>query len=636
MGEYWATIDLFEGDNAKEVLREWYNTSTKSQVRRGDMAGAPFRYVQPILVRDPGGIINLDMNLYDPYQSVWFLFYSFSENGDTLFVLGGMEYWDLHKVRGVLDVSELDTNKQRNRMFFLPWKKRALGDQDDEEDDHDAYYDWGDFSNPTHGNISNEEEEEDDDSVIIDEMERRWFLLPCMFPQQRAVQEQGTGEFIHIQDHISWILRCESALNEEELWKSWDENGGSPAEPWALRGRNAHLWDDMRSTEFWTQMMAGLVGNVFDAWDAETCVPRGINISKTRARWEKSMLFAHHALFMYRMTRYFATEGDLHTLLERNGLEDAMNDLMKDPSPADQQSYAKRFPHEAPPRYYYAVPMEELPRELSSQLPLHFNGQGTQHICYRDVPAWLWSKYMISRTHARTKMLQQLLLPKSPFKRSPLYGQLEELAITVSEHFAANPDPYAARKRLKMVANPTSEREMRARLERIDNPDQGFHVTDMEDIFSAAPCLARLKSNGRFPKHMERLRLVQIFQTAGVSYASTAEFFEQANVRWPHPGTAYRDAASRFNYEAAWKSNGGAVYCGNLIHNSINKPGADVLKCPMVDKLQGPKPKPGQPYDALKSRCKTACAGCSKGGQGGGYFNGPHVLLRRALQNRAQ
>jgi hypothetical protein len=184
------------------------------------------------------------------------------------------------------------------------------------------------------------------------------------------------------------------------------------------------------------------------------------------------------------------------------------------------------------------------------------------------------------------------------------------------------------KRRLNMVANPTSKREMKERLSSITNPDEGFQVTDIEDLIARIPpCLrAVVVKQNRFPKHMERLRMLQTFQAAGMSYNSAARYFEQSNERHPHPVSHYRDAKARFNYEEAWKANKGAVYCGNLVRNAVLTPGSDVLKCPFVSTLKGKGE--GKNYKPLLEPCKRACAKACGTRPG---FKGPHHLIERTF-----
>lgn len=628
MSDYWAVIDLYEGDTAQSVLQKWYDTSTPEQVRKGDMAGASFKYVQLFQVRSiDQEEIYVNVSRYDPFKSVWFLFYTFSEYGDALYVLGGMLFSKILDTEGHLDMCDLSEPSCRNRMFFLSWKKEKEEEFEDEgfmtmelypPEEPETDLMATDNNNNNHTKVDE----------YMDHIDRHWFYLPCMFAEQKEVRDQMehvNAEFWQLKDHVEWILRCERADSESELWEAWDRNGGSPEQPWAIGDENS------RCLEFWTTLTSTLIGNVFNVWNQNTCVPSGINIQETRQRWEKAMLFAHHSLFMYRITRYFSAENDLMTLLDLNGLSDLLNKIMTDGNPMDKQSYAKRFPRAPPPEFFFSVSMEELPQELVNQLPMTMNGQGTVNICYKDLPAWLWTKYMIARSMARTNILQHLLTNRNSTDSTLI--QLQELAEHISKHFVH--DQYSRRrgiKRLKMVANPSTEREQRSRILRIHNPDNGYEMEDMEDLFKfGPPCLTQLKINNRFPKHMERLRVTQILQTTGVSYSASADFFEQANTVWPHDSRTYATAMARFNYENAWKANKGPVYCGNLINNAINKTNEDVLKCPMVAKLpKEVRPKAGQPYQDAKNLCKIMCMGKHPPFK----FSGPHDVLKHNLEKK--
>jgi hypothetical protein len=575
----WAILPCEGEDTVRWELRNWYNTSSVADTHRGDMACASFEYVACIEYRSSSPndhMVRLNMLEWDPYKSAWFLFYTRAEN--VIRVLGGIGFWDLYNLRGVVEMGDM----VRSRAFLLPWD--TLEEEQEEE----------------------EEEEEEDD---------HHFYLPCMFPEQKELLGDIVMDpAIIVADRVRWILKCEAALCQEELWASWED--GAPAHP------------NGPEVEFGAVFMASLLGNVLDRLDPE----RG---GASRKRYEKAFLFAEHALFMYRMTRYFSTSNDdVMRLFAFNGLGDYMKTIVAEGSPADNQAYALRFPTAPKPKWYYQVPVEDVPLEVASTLPSHTNG--TVCITIKDLPAWIWTKFILARIHARTRMMGDLLSGGGGGggHRSVVESHLESIAVgIVCPHFVANPHAAAwrAKRRRKMVANPVSQREnQRQRLEDVD-PGKGFQVADIEDMFNAAPpCLRSvIKGNGRFPRHMERLRLTQVLQSAEVSYASAVNFFERMNDRYPHPTKNYRDARARFDYDRAWKENQGPSYCGNLIRNAVNRRGEDVLKCPFVDKLPGPPVRPGQSYDALKEPCKRMCTG-----QANARFSGPHVLLKSALGTR--
>lgn len=578
----WAVLPCAGEDTVRWELCNWYNESSAADQRRGDMACTSFDYVACIEYRPPaeGAPMRVNMLQWDPYKSAWFLFYTRAEH--VIRVLGGIGFWDLYDLRGVVEAA---SDLTRSRAFLLPWDRQV------EEE-------------------AGEEEEGDGE-----EHDRR-FYLPCMSPEQRELLG-GTvmDPAAVVGDRVRWILKCESALCQEELWSAWDEDG-APVHP------------EGPAVEFGAVFAASLLGNVLDRLG-----PEG---EAARKRYEKAFLFAEHALFTYRMTRYFGSSNDdVVRLFVFNGMGDYIRSIIAAGSAADNQAHARRFPGAPEPEWYYRVPVEDVPAEVASALPSHSGG--TVCITIGELPAWIWTKFILARIHARTRMMMAAVVsgPRRPQGGlGPLEGHLESIATEmVCGHFRKHPHAAAwrAKRKRKMIANPVSQRERRReRLEDVD-PDDGFAVADIEDLFSVAPPCLRpvIGGNGRFPRHMERLRLTQVLQHAGISYASVANFFERMNDRYPHAGRNYRDARARFDYDRAWRDNQGPSFCGNLIRNAVNKRGEDVLKCPFVDRLPGPRPRPGQPYDGLKEPCKRMCTG-----QANARFSGPHVLLRGALRAR--
>jgi len=544
MDVFWDTLP-FLGDgedviSVRYLLQGWFDKSTPEQQARGDVACAAFKYVC-ILPLDPDLGTELDMKTFDPFKSVWFLFYYV--DCLSVRVLGGIDFWALLELRGHVSVADL----VQNRGFFLPW--------DDEEE---------------------EEEEEEGE---------RWFYLPCVFPEQKAAHKNVGICMDVIEARVRWIVSCENA--DETSW---------------THGNN-------RVEDYGAMLVAPLVSAVFDGW--------GPSYVKTRQRYDRALLFAEHSLFMGRMTRWFRTEGAILGLMCRNGLRKRLEaGMLVDPTPADNQAFALRHPRVPPPTWYCKVPLEEVPYEIAMKLPLRVGGGVS--ISYKEFPAWIWAKFLVMRTHARTRMM--IDVEDSGAIPGDLGAHLADMAKVVHGHFADNP--------IRRGTKRARTSEQRERLGDID-PSEGFSP-DIEDLWKAMPpCLAALRSNARFPKHLERLRLTQTFQEAGMSLDVTGDFFEALNNAFPHPAVTYRDSKARFNHEEAWKSNIGPVYCGNLVRNAVNNKRGDVLKCPFVDKI--PKAsglKPGDDYKPTLQACKQACAG--QGKRTG--FAGPHHLLRKALK----
>lgn len=248
------------------------------------------------------------------------------------------------------------------------------------------------------------------------------------------------------------------------------------------------------------------------------------------------------------------------------------------------------------PSYYLQVPATQLPEAILNSVPLG----NMCIISHLDVCDWLWFRFEQQRQLLFAGMSR---LPGKP----EIIPAFRHLLAPILKHSTLVPDKRPQHQ----------QQQQRTTLEEVD-PNAGYSV-DIEDLWrSFPPCMEQLKNNAQFPRHLERLRSVQILQTAGVSYQVVENWLVSMDNKYPKGSQG--STKSRFDYERAWKSNLGPFYCANIMRDTIlNKP--NTLRCPHV-----PVGFRGDADRNLKTVWMSQCAG-----GGNVNFSGPHHLIKRRL-----
>lgn len=292
------------------------------------------------------------------------------------------------------------------------------------------------------------------------------------------------------------------------------------------------------------------------------------------------------------MDRHFKTEDAILVLLKCN----FPADIIVAPTRQLNQHYLRRFPSaQRAPAYYVSVSSTELPESILNQVPLGKNCIITAW----DVREWIWFRF------EQQQQRQHAWMSHVGHKDDRLRAMFIPIVKNVVRYYVEHPTTRV------YSAVPT-----KLSMDEID-PNAGFVLTDMEDLWNSfPPCMAALKTNQRFPRNMERVRAVQILQSAGVSLKTTEDWLVGMNERYPKP--EHPTAIHRFDHTAVWKNNLGTCHCGNIINDTYNNR-PDTLRCPYV-------PKDVKPHPELKHSCMSQCVG-------GGVINftGPHNLIRRRL-----
>lgn len=116
------------GESPHECLTRWYYQTSPEQERVGDVALHPFEEnVIPFeLVVGFQGDMEISLSRYNPYRSSFFLFYSYSDYTNDIYVWGGLTWVHLYKLGGsfMFDVSILSKNRAFPLVYEPPMFKQ--------------------------------------------------------------------------------------------------------------------------------------------------------------------------------------------------------------------------------------------------------------------------------------------------------------------------------------------------------------------------------------------------------------------------------------------------------------------------------------------------------------------------------
>lgn len=267
----------------------------------------------------------------------------------------------------------------------------------------------------------------------------------------------------------------------------------------------------------------------------------------------------------------------------------------------DRVAFFRRHPTRAPPTVCFLVPLEEVSVRTRAPLPI-VNERGLARLCYADMGEWAWSSFCGRMQRMRFE---------APVEWDE---RILKEARRVAQHYI-DPPPAAKRRRVAVGGGDRRHAPTTAAAAVV-------HVVDHQELISLSPpCFAATMTAGRFPRHLERLRMLSTWQSAGVASSTVFEWFEAMNDAHPHPTVSHRGARARFDYEAAWKSELGPTYCANILRD-MRSGRADSLACPM------PAAAVGDIEDCGRA-CRAQCAPTETV-----PFSGPGTLIKRALWRR--
>ena len=263
-------------------------------------------------------------------------------------------------------------------------------------------------------------------------------------------------------------------------------------------------------------------------------------------------------------------EEDWIRLFEYNGLSEYMKEAMIDkPTNEDLYAFWRRSEtkvSQSPPTRIFKVPLEECPPSLRN-MPIY--SYGLVHLTYKELHPWLW--------HVFVTQSQKLAVKKWDY-----YAEEDRWLQPLHDIFDK-----VSFQEIKTISKYKWENDKLVALD-----------ADIEDILSVAPpCVANCMSAQRFPSYDQRLRLLPILQTAGVSKERVVGWFERKNAAFPKSG--HTTTKSRFDYDSLWNAKRGPTYCGNIVRDGS----PNNLQCPYGGD-------------------KRACAPDEREG-----FRGPHELI---------
>lgn len=295
-------------------------------------------------------------------------------------------------------------------------------------------------------------------------------------------------------------------------------------------------------------------------------------------------------------------EEDWVQLLKYNGLEEYMNEAMVDkPTNEDLFGFWSRSTHppqggglSTPPSIIFKVPLEECPPSLRT-MPVYT--YALIHLTYKELHPWLWHLFLTQSQKLAVKKWDyyseedRWLSPLHEIFDKVTIGEINALAANAAKYYK----PHGGSGNTTYINHRGEERE------------PAVLDVDIEDILAVAPpCVAHCISATRFPLYQQRIRLLPIFQTAGIPKERVMRWFERKNGAFPKSG--HSTLKSRFDAEALWNARRGPTFCGNIVRDAS----PNTLHCPYAGDKRACAPD--QPRD----------------------FAGPHDLIQRRILNLPQ
>jgi len=364
--------------------------------------------------------------------------------------------------------------------------------------------------------------------VTLPECTEECFYFP-MYPV--AWEREDVAEFLATR--VEWLLMC---FKEKDY--SLPYHGGTPTQDVASFQMTQAV---MHASEFRKHIP-------YSSCDAD----------KVRNYFEQSRLCAEKERFLSRFAA-FLSEDDVLRLVRFNGLAERMlerNDIVQGDA-SDMQTFYRRFPQMPRPTLFFVAPLEEVPVDVATQLPLKMGG--VLHLSYLDVAPWVWNTYEIHAHRQSVLMQREDVLP---------LACVREQARFIFSFVTRVPQKGA---RSYYSSGP---------LESVDR-QAGLSLASQDLLKALPPCLQRCASN-HFPRNRERMSFVSTLSGAGVSMDSAQDLFRDLNNRHPK---GYTRLESRFLLEPVWKRNYNAVSCKTIIAYTT-KGDAEQIQCPYVQQTQ--------------------------------------------------
>ncbi len=552
------------------ILCKWFYESTPEQQRAGDLACIGVddfvRYVRCYEVRDIATpYITVDLSTLHPIQHAYTLFYRVDKQ--TIHVMGGILYDDLVQMNGEVILNRLF--KYRCRGFFAPYSLTN---------------DW----NPAAA------------------QEAQCFYWNARFGEATEYAQLAAVEVPRcaFAEKMEWYRVCERLTAADKM----------PPVPFEDEP------DLDRATSFMARFMAAAI---------EFTTPHILNTPvdprKLRVRFDCMRYEAEHRLFMERMSQ-FTTEKSLIELFFYNGLEPLMHqkdaEFLVDGDAVDHQVlYAKRKQTALyEPQIFLNLPVEEIPPALiAGGLPIHPGGKVHLPFYWDTIAEWLWYKYMDQMHIFYTQTRSYTAPPTGPF------GEWIKHETLVMTRYMLQHKPGPQKRRFGRGGGGRGAGEGVRQAQ-----DQGVDIEDLESFWSMMPpCMAAVRTNGRFPRNFERLRFVQVLWMAGLSEESITAPLRELNEQYPRDAGAQR-LENRFNVKSALNSiramdkQKATNWCSNIIGDTMYNR-QDQLHCPFVKEVTIPT---GASSNEVSRMCRPLCSPIR--------FSSPQELIAGALKNGGQ
>ncbi len=326
-------------------------------------------------------------------------------------------------------------------------------------------------------------------------------------------------------------------------------------------------------------------------------------------------------LFFDRMSKVRGGESELISLLKFNGwTSDLLSAWTVDGNVLDFKAFMTTYPEaDYVPTIYFNIPLEDVPMEVAVCLPKYKGGRIHLPCYWKCVAEWIWNLFVASEHEYINANRARPRLPIND-DGGPLHQIMKDETKKMCHYLNTHSDSALTATNGNKSVN--VGRELRMSLTDDELNKAGADITDIEDIWRAAPpCISALKNAGRFPRHWERIRFVQTMHHAGINISTMYRLLSGMNDAYPRDGRV-QTLKSRFDLVYTLKKNMGEHWCKNTINDTRLKH-ADTLQCPFVSTVPEAATMDG---DELRSRCSHACSGRTD-------WKGPHLVMRDRLKN---
>jgi len=294
--------------------------------------------------------------------------------------------------------------------------------------------------------------------------------------------------------------------------------------------------------------------------------------AQARYAWERARLFRRWDQLLL-----IGGQRAVRAILDYSGITtSSCNAVVVAPHPLDRQAFLRRCAWRGePPAWVLRVRVEDVPKTLSTVLPLHAGG--FVHLAYCDVVQWAWHRFQVQDARERSSSSSSCL------------DDDERLVHIARLVVRRQQQPRPRRPWVALSAGASG-----------GGVEPAPVIAVREGVALDAlvpPCFAAVMGAPQFPRHLQRIRLVPTLLAAGVAPDAVAEWFERKHAAFPNDA---RSARARFDYAAEGLARLGPTYCGNIVKDGVH------FRCP---------------YGGDRSTCAA----------GTRPFSGPEHFIRRKL-----